>query len=244
MATNALGESFLTLLDWALRWWVAGSGPGLGFIAAQAATLAPVIRWIAAATLALAVVVGASAIIVTKRGGQLAALVVGLGRFLLVLSAGWLVFAGGWTLSDEVAEWILGSKRGTVEYVTSVTDALADAEPALAMTLSVVGAAACLAFIAVVLVRVVVGVLLMVGVPVIAAVSVAGDSSRMRIALAWSVAVLAFRPAAAIVYRISHDLVTGAREPVVVLLAVPLTFLVTVSILPGIARLAGAVRPA
>lgn len=241
MAQNSLAESFVTLLDWALHWWITGEDPGLGLVRSLAVQLSPVTRWASAVALALTVVTFAVILMVRRRGSDLADMLLSLGRLLLVLSAGWLVFAAGWALSDALADWILGGRPGVGEYVGAVTEALANAEPALAMTLSVFGMSAVLSFIAVVLARLVLAVLLVSGIPVLAAAAVSRRAVGLRMAGAWLLAVLAFRPLACVVYRVGHRLVTDSGQPVIVLLSVALTFLLSAAMLPGVARL-GVVR--
>ncbi len=240
MAQNSLAESFVTLLDWALRWWIAGDDPGLGLVKDVTGQLGPVTRWASSVALALAIVVFAVLLVVRRRGSDLADLVLSLGRMLLVVSAGWLVFAAGWALSDALGRWIIGGRSGVGEYVAAVTEALADAEPALAMTLSVLGMSAVLSFIAVVLARFVLAVLLVAGTPVLAATAVSRRAVGLRLAAGWLLAVLAFRPLASVVYRVGHGLVTDSGQPVIVLLSVSLTFLLSAAMLPAVARLGGA----
>jgi hypothetical protein len=237
MAQNSLAESFVTLLDWALHWWIAGDDPDLGLLKDLVAQLGPVTRWASAVAMALTVVAFAVLMIVRRRGSDLADLVLTLGRLLLVLSAGWLVFAAGWALSDAVGRWIIGGRPRVGEYVAAVTDALAEAEPALAMTLSVFGMSAVLSFIAVVLARFVLAVLLVAGAPVLAGAAVSRRAVRLRLAGGWLLAVLAFRPLVCVVYRVGHTLVTDSGEPVIVLLSVSLTFLLSAAMLPAVARL-------
>ncbi len=238
MPSNALAESFVTLLDWALRWWLSGRDPGLALIRDNVTELRPVMRWVGAVALALAIVAAGVLLMVRRRGADLADLTLGVGRFVVALSAGWLVFASGWALCDALGSWILGGRPDAGPYVDAVTTALSDAEPAIAMTLSVLGMAAVLGFVAVVLARFVIAVLLVAGIPAVAAASVFRGAGSLRVALAWLLAVLAFRPLSAIIYRVSHDLVTMSREPIVVLLVVTMTFLLSAAMLPGVARLA------
>lgn len=242
MPSNALAESFATLLDWALRWWLSGGDPGLALIRENVTDLGPVMRWVGAVMLSLALVGAAVLLMVRRRGSDLADLVLGLGRFLFALSAGWLLFASGWALSEALGRWIIGGRPDTDDYLDAVTTALSDAEPALAMTLSVLGMAAVLGFIAVVLARFVVAVLLAAGVPAVAAASVFRGSTSLRLVCGWLLAVVAFRPLTAVIYRISHDLVTSSREPIVILLVVTLTFLLSAAMLPAVARLAAGGR--
>jgi hypothetical protein len=231
-----VGDSFVRLLEWALTWWLAGDDPGLAALRRNVAAVAPVTRWITAVALAVGLLLAAVVVAARRRGGDLAEAVVGLGRFLLLLSAGWLLLAAGWSMSDGLARWIVGGRAGASEYVGSVRAALAAAEPTMARTMAVVGTAAVLGFVAMVMARVVLTVLIAVALPVLAAVGLRRPAPGMRVALAWVVAIIAFRPIAALVYRVSHDLVTASREPVVVLIVVCLTFLLSAALLPGVAR--------
>lgn len=237
MAQNSLAESFVTLLDWALHWWIAGEDPGLALVRSLTGQIGPVTRWATAVAMAGTVLAFAVLLMFRRRGSDLADMVLSLSRLVLVLSAGWLVFAAGWALSDALGRWIIGGRPAVGEYVEAVTDALADAEPALAMTLSVLGMSAVLSFIAVVLARFVLAVLLVAGIPVLAAAAVSRRAVGLRIAGGWLLAVLAFRPLACVVYRVGHNLVTGSGQPVIVLLSVALTFLLSAAMLPGVARL-------
>jgi uncharacterized membrane protein YhaH (DUF805 family) len=76
----------------------------------------------------------------------------------------------------------------------------------------------------------------------VAAASLRSRAPALRSLVAWLVAVLAFKPLAALVYRVSHDLVTSTREPVLVLVVVCLTFTAAAGLLPAVARVAAGVR--
>ena len=88
---------------------------------------------------------------------------------------------------------------------------------AAALSLSIVGLACCLTFVGVLVARVVLAVLIAAGMPVLAAGSVLGGGP-LRIAGTWAVAVVAFDPLAALVYRVGHAVTMRADEPVVVLM--------------------------
>ncbi|MEI2643366.1 MAG: hypothetical protein V9G10_13870 [Candidatus Nanopelagicales bacterium] len=233
-----MDTSFITVLDWALGWWLGGKEPGLGYIRQNVEAVEVVTRWVAFAALALAVVAVAVTLSVRRRGADLADAVIGLGRFLLVLSGGWLALAAAWTASDALGAWIIGGHADRSAYVDAVSEALAQADPALARTLAVVGTAAVLGFIAVVVARLMLTVLVAVGLPVVAALSLRRRVASLRWGGACLVAVMAFRPLAAVVYRMSHGLVLGSKDPVLVLLVVCLTFLLSAALLPAMVRIA------
>lgn len=235
-------ESFVTLLDWALRWWFRGDDPGLALISAIVAPLRPVMTWIGAAVLALSLTLSAVLIMYRRRGSDVANVVLGVSRFLLALSAGWLLMAAGWTASEGLGRWILGGKADIDGYIAAVTEALAQAQTPIAATLSLAGMAAVMAFLTVVLARVVAAVFLVLGLPLVAAGSLVVTSSALRSGVAWLVAVLCFRPCVSALYRASHALVTDASEPMVVLLVVPMTFLIGAALLPGVARTVAGAR--
>lgn len=241
-AEQPVGAPFITLLRWTLEWWLAGQDPGLALLRRNVVALTPVSRWLAAVALALALVVLAGVLMMRRQGADLADAVVGLGRFLLVLSAGWLVLAAAWGMSDALAGWIVGPRAGTQEYVARVEQALSAADPTLARTLALVGTASVLAFVAMVVARVVLATVIAAGLPVIAALSLRRRAPGVRPVGGWLVAVVAFRPLAAVVYRVSHDLVTGPGEPVLVLVVVCLTFLLSGALLPGVARIVTGVQ--
>lgn len=233
-----MDTSFITVLDWTLGWWLGEKDPGLESVQRNVAALGAVSRWVAFATLALALVAVAATLSVRRRGADLADAVIGLGRFLLVLSGGWLILAAAWTASDAVGAWIVGARGDRAAYVDAVSEALAAADPALARTLAVVGTAAVLGFVAMVVARLMLAVLTAVALPVVAALSLRGRAPALRWAAACLIAILAFRPLVAVVYRISHGLVTGDRDPVLVLLVVCLTFLLSAALLPAVVRIA------
>ena len=149
-------------------------GGGVPEVRAQVGDLRPVTRWATAALLALGLVAVGLVMVVRRRGEDVAAAVVGAGRALLAVSAGWLILASGWSLGNHVAGWILGRSTGVGEYRREVEEAVSAADPVVALTLSIVGIACCLGFVSAVLVRLVVAVLIVVGMPVIAAGSLFG----------------------------------------------------------------------
>lgn len=231
-------DSFVRVLDWALGWWLGGHDPGLAFIRRTVSALDVVTRWTAFAALAVAVVVALTMLTARRRGSDLADLVVGVGRFLLVMSGGWLLLAAAWSASDGLGRWIIGERGDRSGYVGAVEEAMQQADPTMARTLAVVGTAAVLGFVAVVVARLVVTILVAVALPVLAAASLGRRPRVWRGSLAWVLAVLAFQPLAAVVYRASHGLVTDGQDPVLVLVVVCLTFLLIAALLPGVARLA------
>lgn len=233
-----MDESFVRVLDWALGWWLGGHDPGLIFVRRTVSALDGVTHWTAFAALAVAAVVAALTLMARRRGRDLADLVIGAGRFLLVMSGGWLLLAAAWSASDGMGRWIIGARDDRRSYVDAVEEALRQADPTMARTLAITGTAAVLGFIAVVMARLIVTVLLAAGVPVLAAASLARRPAVLRGALGWMLAVIAFQPLAAVVYRASHGLVTGGNDPVLVLVVVCLTFLLIAALLPAVARLA------
>lgn len=239
---GSIGETFVTLLDWALRWWFSGQDPGLTLVSAVVAPLRPVAAWLSAAVLALSLSVSAVLVMFRRQGSDVAAVVLGIGRFLLAMSAGWLILAAGWTASDAIGRWILGGRPDVNSYVAAVAEALADAEASVAAMLALAGTASVMAFLTIVLARVVAAVFLAVGLPLAAAGSVHVNGAALRIGAAWFVAVISFRPCVSALYRVSHALVMGVSEPLVVLLVVPMTFVVGCALLPGVARLVAGVR--
>lgn len=241
-SAQPLAEAFVSLLDWALRWWIGGRDPGLGLLRDNVAELRPVTTWLAGVALALSVVAGAVLLMLRRRGADLAELMMGLGRFALVMFGGWLVLASTWSMSDAIAGWLLGPRPDPQAYREAVTRAVAEADPIMSQVLSIAGIAAVLGFIAMVLARFVIALLLVTGLPVLAAMSVLRSAGNLRLGLAWLAAVLCFRPLASVVYRVSHDLLTYSEEPVLVLVVACLTFLLAASLLPGVARIAAGVH--
>ena len=55
-------------------------------------------------------------------------------------------------------------------------------------------------------------------------------------------AVVAFQPVSAVLYRIGHGLALQVQEPVLVLLISALTFFLAAGSLPALARIAGSPR--
>ncbi|MFN8183122.1 MAG: hypothetical protein U0R23_01720 [Candidatus Nanopelagicales bacterium] len=235
---QSFAHTYTSLLAWALAWWADGGGWGLPEVRSQVAALGPVTRWATAASLALSLVAVGLVVIVRRRGDDVAGALVGAGRALLAVSAGWLVLASGWSLGGHVAGWIVGRSAGVGDYRRQVEEALSTADPVVALTLSIVGIACCLGFISVVLVRLVVAILIAAGMPVIAAGSVLG-ARALRTVTAWGVAVVAFEPLSAVVYRVGHALVLRAQEPVLVLLVAAVTSFLAASMLPLTARIVG-----
>lgn len=235
-AAEAFGRTFVSLVTWLLTWWVSGQDPGLAVLRQVIGDVWPVVRWAAAAALALGLVAGAALLAVRRRGSDLAHMTTGLARFLLALSAGWLVMASGWRMSEALSRWILAGGTDPRTYRQDLEAALASVEPVLALTLSVAGIAACLALVAAVLLRFVIAVLVMVCLPVVAGLSVARPTPALRHVLIWFAAVLVFRPLAYLVSRVGQELHAGIGDPLVLLVIAVLTFLVSAMILPVTAR--------
>lgn len=231
-AAEDFGSAFASLVQWLISWWTAGRDPGLALIADATSRMWPVVKWVSAAALAIALVTAGVVLMVRRRGTDLAAAVVGLGRFLLIISAGWLILACAWSLSDAVARWLLGGSVNPEQYREDLTAALSNVEPVLAMTLSVAGIAACLSLIAVIVARFVLAVILTVTVPVLAAFSIAGSLSALRRALSWLVAVIAFRPIAFLVLRSGQQLNNHVRDDLLVLVVAVVTFAAAALVLP------------
>lgn len=240
---QSFGEAFTSLVGWALAWWVGGDDPDLAMLRANVMAICPVTSWLAAVVLGVSVVLAAVVVMVRRNGADLAALVIGLTRSALVVSAGWLLLASSWSMSDGLSRWLLGSRPDIDAYADAVSAAMSQVDPAIGLTLSIVGIAACLGFVAAALARFVIAVLLAVGLPAMAATTVVRGAGGMRLGLSWVVAVMAFKPLNAIVYRVGHGLVSATDDPVLVLLTVALTFLLAAALLPGIASLAGGLVP-
>jgi hypothetical protein len=240
-AAQDFAQTYVSLLTWSWSWWSGGNDPGVGQVGQVVAAVRPVTRWATAALLALTVVAGGFALIVRRRGSDLAAIVLGVSRVLLVVSSGWLVLASSWALGDRIGRWIVGGGNEVGELRDHVARASTEAEPVVALTLSIVGVACCLAFTCVLLARVVLGVVLVAGMPVLAAGSILSGRA-LRGAGAWAVAVVAFDPLSALVYRIGHALVMQAEQPVVVLLVACVTSFMAAGMLPLVARVAGSSR--
>lgn len=240
-AAEDFAQTYVSLLAWSWTWWFSGDDPGIAQVSQVVTAVRPVTRWVAAAVLALGVVGVATVLIVHRRGRDLAAAVLGLARALLVVAAGWLVLASAWAFGDRIAGWIAGRTSGVGEYRDHVARAATEADPVVALTLSIVGVACCLAFVGVLLARVVLAVLLAAGMPVLATGSLLRARS-LRLVGAWAIAVIAFEPLTALVYRVGHALVMRADHPVIVLLVACLTSFLAAGMLPATARVAGAGR--
>jgi hypothetical protein len=243
-AAETFGATFVDLADWALRWWVGDAGPGLEEIRREVLAVRPVGTWLAAAVAALAVVGSGLLLAVRRRGEDLAHVLFGLMRLGLAVSTGWLVAATAWTTSDRLAGWMVGPRAQAGGFTAGLEAALVAVEPGLAVTLSIVGAAACLGFVAVCVARFVAVCLLVVFLPVAAAASMLRPAPTLRIASGWAVSVLAFGPVTAMIYRVGHRVVDSAGDPLVVLLAGELSFLLAAASLPFIARMVGGLGPA
>lgn len=240
---ESFGQAFTSLIGWALGWWVGGEDPDLAVLRANIAAVRPVTSWVAAVVLGLSVVVAAAALMIRRNGADLAVLLIGLARTALVISAGWLLLASAWSLSDGLARWLIGSRTDTDAYAQAVTRAMNEIDPALGLTLAIVGIAACLGFVAAVLARFVIAVLLAVGLPALAALSVLRSSNSMRAGLSWVVAIIAFKPLNAVVYRVGHGLLTNTDDPVLVLLIASLSFVFAASLLPAVAKIMDGLHP-
>lgn len=240
-AAQDFAQTYASLLAWVLSWWSERGAPGVSEVGALVTAVRPASKWTAAAVLALSMVGVGILLIVRRRGADLATAVMGLGRALLVVSAGWLVLASAWSLGDRIGRWVIGGGAGVQAYTEHVSRAAAQADPLVGLMLSIVGVACCLAFAAVLVARVFLAVLLAAGMPVLAAGSLL-SARALRIAGGWAVAVVAFDPLCAVVYRVGHALVTRAEEPVVVLLVAAVTSFTAAGVLPVAARVAGVSR--
>ena len=238
--SDSFAQTYSRLVGWALTWWLEGDGVALPDLRSTVMSLQPVSRWTTAATLTVGVVVGGGVFMLRRSGSDAAGVLQGLARTLLILSAGWLLIASSWSLGDAMARWIVGPRSAVPEFREQVAEAVMRADPAVGLTLSIVGIGCCLTFVAMVLVRFVIAVVLAVGLPVLAATSVLRGRGGWRLAVAWLAAVLAFKPLSAVVYRVGHRLLEAADDPVLVLLISALIFLLAAAVLPVGARVAGA----
>ena len=84
---QSFGEAFTSLVGWALAWWVGGDDPDLAMLRANVMAIRPVTSWLAAVVLGVSVVLAAVVVMVRRNGADLAALVIGLTRSALVVSA-------------------------------------------------------------------------------------------------------------------------------------------------------------
>src|SRR5690606_18274087 len=123
---------------------------------------------------ALGIVGAGVALVVRRRGSDLAAMLLAVSRTVLTVSAAWLLLASAWALGDRMGRWIVGRGNGVAEYRDHVAHAAAQADPIVALSLSIVGLACCLTFIGVLVARVVLAVLIAAGMPVLASGSVLG----------------------------------------------------------------------
>lgn len=240
--SDAYAQTYSRLVAWALTWWLDGKGVALPDLRAVVVSMHPVSRWLTAATLAVSVVIAGSVLMLRRSGGDLADVLQGLARTVLTLSAGWLLIASSWSLGDAMARWIVGPRSAVPELREQVAEAVTRADPTVGLTLSIVGIGCCLTFVAMVLVRFVIAVVLAVCLPVLAATSVLRGRGGWQLAVAWLVAVLAFKPLTAVIYRVGHGLLVTADDPVLVLLISALMFLLAAAVLPAGARVAGARR--
>lgn len=229
-------------MGWSLHWWLGEDRPGLPALRGQMADMKPVSIWVGAAILAVSLVASGVLVMLRRRGEDLAAMLLGLGRVALTVSGGWLLLSSTWALGEALSAWILGQRGGVAEYRAEVAQAMSQADPAVAMMLAIVGIASCLGFVAVVLVRFVVAGMLAIGMPVLAAAGGRMGLHVRRVAWGWAVAVVAFQPVSAVLYRIGHALALQVREPVLVLLISALTFFLAAGSLPMLARIAGSPR--
>jgi hypothetical protein len=233
---ESFGQAFSSLVAWALAWWVGGDDPNLSAVRANVAAIRPVTAWTTAVALGLAIVAAAAVLMVRRTGADLAVLLLGLARTALVLSTGWLLLASAWAVSDGLARWVVGGSADTRAYTAAVSEAMSEVDPALGLTLAIVGIAACLGFVAAVLARFVLAILLAAGLPVLIAMTVLRSTGSVRVGLSWVVAVVAFKPLNALVYRIGHGLLTSTDDPVLVLLIASMSFVFAASLLPAVAR--------
>lgn len=240
--SQSFASTYSSLMGWSLHWWLGDDRPGLPALRNQMGDLRPVSIWAGAAVLAVSLVASAVLVMLRRRGEDLAAMLLVLGRVALMVSGGWLLLSSSWSLGDALSNWILGQRGGVAEYRAEVTQAMSQADPAVAMMLSIVGIATCLGFVAVVLVRFVIAGLLAIGMPVLAAAGGRLGVHARRVAWGWAVAVVAFQPVSAVLYRIGHGLALQVQEPVLVLLISALTFFLAAGSLPALARIAGSPR--
>ena len=233
---QTFGSTFASLVAWLVTWWTGGHDPGLGALRQALLHLWPIIRWLSAAGLALSLVLAGAGLSLRRRGADLAALVIGVGRFLLVCSAGWLVLAWAWSASDALARWILGGSLDAGAYSRELAGALDEVEPVLALTLSVAGIASCLLLVAVILARFALAMVLTVTLPVVAAVSVTRSPLVLRRTVGWLIAVLAFRPLAYVVFRAGQQLHDSTSDGLLALVIAVVTFGAAAAVLPLSAR--------
>ena len=237
---GALDASFVTLVDWVLGWWVGGDDPGWAMVGREVAQVRPVSRWLAFCVLAVTLVIAGLQVALKRRGEPVADVMAGAARTLLALTAGWLLVAAAWAMSDALARWLIGRRTAAPAVGQALAAAIPQVDPLLASTLCIVGIGGCLGFTAVCLARVVIVIVVAFLMPAAAALPI----GLWRALLAWLVAVVLAKPVNAVVYRVGHNLITAEKDPLVVLLAAALMFILAAAMVPILGRLLqAAVKP-
>lgn len=203
------------ILTWALDLWTGGTGADWGAMRQAAAATAPAVRWLAAAAMATSLVVGAVRVMYHRRGETAADIGVGLLSFVVLSVVSWAAVGAAWTVSEALSQWVLDPAHADpAGYAGAVLGGLQQVDPALAVMLSVLGIAACVALSVALLARAAAAVGLALILPVVAA---GGARSAGLRALGWALALLAYRPLIAVLYRMLHAVVVvpgQATQPV------------------------------
>lgn len=216
---QTMAQAFADMLQAALTWWLGPTGvalkPLLNTLSDPAGrNPAGLMVWIAGVVAVFALFAAGINVMLRRRMDDAIDIGIGLFKFVLVYTAGWTVLLGLWNLSDDLTNSILGN-QGTdalsAPFTATMTAGIAaQAAPGLMIVLGLIGAILGLFLFFAMLFRIAAIVILAVALPLAAAGAVGSGATKEWLpkVTGWLLALIMFRPLAALVYSIGLELMT------------------------------------
>lgn len=216
---QTMAQAFADMLQAALTWWLGPSGvalkPLLNTLSDPGGrNPAGLMVWLAGVVAVFALISAGINLMLRRRMDDAIDIGIGFFKFVLVYAAGWTVLLGLWNLSDDLTNSILGNK-GTealsAPFTATMTAGIAaQAVPGLMIVLGLIGAILGLFLFFAMLFRVAAIVILAIALPLAAAGSVGSGPTKEWLpkVTGWLLALIMFRPLAALVYSIGLEVMT------------------------------------
>jgi hypothetical protein len=249
---DGLADALVDMFTLAMTWWLRPDLDPMALGAGAVAGVGPIARTVGAVVLAVGLM-GAGVRLAWRRDGSDLVEVVGaVARFVLVVTAGAAVVTALLRLANALTGWIMPTAANTditdpttswlIVTLPMAVTAVVAAMPIVAVLLAVLFVGSTLAMFVTVLFRTASIIVLMVALPIAAA---GGTTITTRQwfpkVLGWLLALIFWRPVAAMVYRIAAELPQAGTETTagslqVILMALTM-MLLAVAALPAMMRL-------
>ncbi|MBT2418029.1 hypothetical protein J7F01_08780 [Streptomyces sp. ISL-22] len=208
-----------------MSWWVEIPTPDLAAGGGEDPKTSPVAwiwqhtGWITTWIAVLSLLVAAGKMAFTRRGEAAVEAAKGMLTLTVVTGMSLSVISALLTASDEFSEWIIEESYSNVEFGDAIMDWLALSHlvggigPVLALVLTLLATLACIVQVALMMVRTVMLFILCGMLPLSAASSMtAAGQAWFRKSLAWLLAFILYKPAAAIIYAMAFRMTAAMGD--------------------------------